>query len=503
MTNQSKYDFSINTRQSKVAILLIIYKFYKAIVRGILPIIAIFLFGSGGNKSVYIYTSLIVISIIVFTMSILSYYRFYFRIENEELYIEKGVFKKVKLNIPFERIQTVNFEQNLVLQLFDKYKVEVDTAGSAQKEFSFDALDKNIAEELRSYILDRKQESQIELTDEKKLIEEKESSTNDHIYTLSFTDLIKVGLTENHLKAGGWLLAVIAYFYSLFNDIGYQVEDEIEEGVKTVLDTFIETKVLIIGIIAIPSLFILISVVRTCMKYYQLKFDRIKNGFKIYSGLLNRKEYSAPDSKIQKVAWGDNPLRRIFGIFVIYFKQARSMDGERNKSISIPILSKMKISRVLRYLYGGDVDKKMHRFDVSRHFFIRGFLYFILIPSVIGGFLGYYLENMWMLAGVVIYFIYFTISRYIQWNKAAYFINDLFIQRKKGIYGNYFELIPWYKIQSIELNQTIYQRRYNLANVHLHTAAGTTTIPYIPLGQAQKIRDYGLYIAETDSREWM
>ncbi len=500
MTNQNKYDFSINTRQSIVAIILLIVKFYKVIVRGALPIIAVFIFGAKDNRALYAYVVIAVVSIIVFVMAILSYYRFYFRIENNELYIEKGVFKKTKLNIPFERIQTVNFEQNILLQIFGKYKVEVDTAGSSKKEFSFDALDKDIAEQLREHILDNKSSREISENkfDEVESVPRIESGAP--LFNLSIGDLLKVGITENHLKAGGWLIAVLGYFFSLSNDFGFKIEDEIEKNIEGInLDI-----VLFIGsFIALLLLFVTISLIRTSLKYYNLRFERMRSGFKIFSGLLNRKEYSAPDNKIQKVAWGDNPLRRIFGIFIIYFKQAKSVEGDRNKSLSVPIMDIKNVDQVLAYLYGDEINEKMLSFGISKHFFIRTFIYFIMLPSMCGVAFGIYLGLKLLVIISILYFIYFSIIRYVQWKKSGFLINDKFLKRKKGVYGDYNEIIPWYKVQSIELIQSIYQRRYDIANLTIHTAAGSTNLPYIPLGQAQKLRDYALYIAESSTKEWM
>lgn len=495
--NLNKYDFSENTRQSKVAIILLVIKFYKTIVRQALPFIAIFIIGSAKKSITSIYITILAISILVFIMAILSYLKFYFRLENGELIIEKGVFKKVKLNIPFERIQTVNFEQGIILQAFNKFKVEVDTAGSAKKEFSFDALDKKIAEELREYILDRK----MQLGDVEELeAVDKEQQEGKNIFHLTIPDLLKVGITENHLKAGAWLFAVAGYLFSLSSDFGFKLEDEIEKNIKGISIDVLYFAAAGIGILV---LFVLISMIRTILKYYNLRFDRMRNGFKVYSGLLNRKEYSAPDSKIQKVSWGDNPLRRLFGIFMVYFKQAKSVESDRNKSISVPILEERSISKVLEYLYGGEINEKMHSFSLSGHFFMRMFLYFILVPSVCGIVAGVYFGITWLLVFSIIYLLYFTIARWVQWKKAAYSFNDKFIKRKKGIYGNHNEITPWYKVQSIELNQSLYQRRYDLATLVIHTAAGYTILPFIKLGQAQKLRDYGLFVAESSSREWM
>ena len=507
--NLSKYDFTVDTRQSKVAILLLIWKFYKIVIRQSLPFLAAILFGAS-KKSVYIvWGSIIVISIIVFTMAILSYLRFYFRVENNELIIQKGVFKKTKLNIPFERIQTVNFEQNLILQAFKKFKVEVDTAGSAKKEFSFDALDKDVAEQLRKSILEHKKEVQVEqriaLSEENVLeeleLDERVVFEEETILKLNIIDLLKIGLTENHIKAGAWLFAVIAYLISIANDAGIKVEEKIDTELFDNIDPGMA--MLIAAIPILIAILVIISVIRTTLRYFYLKFNRMENGFKIFSGLINRKEYSAPDNKIQKIAWGDNPLRRLFGIFIVYLKQAKSTDTDRNKSITIPVNSIDQINKTVNHLYGEEMEKEQFTFPISIHFLIRNFFYFILIPAVISIGAGYYYDENYAIIGGVVYLFYFSISTYIQYRKASFTFNDFLLKRKKGIYGNHFEIIPWYKVQSVEIVQSIYQRRRKLANMFFYTAAGSVKIPYIEFDKAKKLRDYALFKAESSEEEWM
>ena len=506
--NPSKYDFSVDTRQSKVAILLLIWKFYKIVIRQSLPFLAAILIGAS-KRSVYIvWGSIIVISLIVFTMAILSYFRFYFRVENNELIIQKGVFKKTKLNIPFERIQTVNFEQNLILQGFKKYKVEVDTAGSAKKEFSFDALDKDVAEQLRKSILEHKKEVQIEQKNASiegevgaVIFLEKQTFVEETILKLNIGDLFKIGLTENHLRAGAWLIAVVGYLFSIANDAGFKVEEKIDQGLLENLDPGMALLIAIVPILFL--IMIIISVIRTMLRHYDLKFNRMENGFKIFSGLINRKEYSAPDNKIQKIAWGDNPLRRLFGIFIVHLKQAKSADTDRNKSITIPVISIYQVHTTVQHLYGEEMDKEQYNFPISIHFLIRNFFYFILIPAITAVSVGFYLNNKYAIIGGIFYLVYLSISTYIQYRKASFSFNDFLLKRKKGIYGNHFEIIPWYKVQSVEIVQSIYQRRRKLANMYFYTAAGSVKIPYIEFNKAKKLRDYALYKAESSKEEWM
>ena len=65
------------------------------------------------------------------------------------------------------------------------------------------------------------------------------------------------------------------------------------------------------------------------------------------------------------------------------------------------------------------------------------------------------------------------------------------------------QVAQWYKIQYLQLNQSIYQRRKKLATVIIHTAAGQIKIPYIDLELAQKINNYAVFKVESSERSWI
>ena len=74
---------------------------------------------------------------------------------------------------------------------------------------------------------------------------------------------------------------------------------------------------------------------------------------------------------------------------------------------------------------------------------------------------------------------------------------------ENGILGTNFTLLKWYKVQSVKIRQSIYQRRKQIADIYFYTAAGSVKIPYIPLGKALAIKNYVLYKVESDERAWM
>jgi putative membrane protein len=58
---------------------------------------------------------------------------------------------------------------------------------------------------------------------------------------------------------------------------------------------------------------------------------------------------------------------------------------------------------------------------------------------------------------------------------------------RKGILGEEFVLINWYKLQTVVIQQSIYQRKKGLATVVINSASGALKLPYIPLKKASNL----------------
>jgi len=213
-----------------------------------------------------------------------AFFKYYFYLEEDELIIKSGVFGKKLVNIPFERIQTIDFEQNIVHQIFNVVALKIDTAGSAKSEFKFDALDRKTAEELRTMILQKKKNlvkssSAVILQDEP-LVEKAET-----IFTLSPLDLVKVGITENHFHSFWLIFAAVMYFMQSVDDLGYNVWNYLEDFNESIF--FKSVALIASAIVFFIVISFLYSLIRTILRYYNLKFQRTDTGFKIIAGLFN------------------------------------------------------------------------------------------------------------------------------------------------------------------------------------------------------------------------
>lgn len=82
-------------------------------------------------------------------VSVLSWWRYTFQLVDGELVVTKGVLRNDRLTVAFGRIQSIVIEQELLHRLTGLVKVVVDTAGSTQREFTIDAVERPVAEELQ------------------------------------------------------------------------------------------------------------------------------------------------------------------------------------------------------------------------------------------------------------------------------------------------------------------------------------------------------------------
>ena len=287
MTKKNDLDFLLEPRrQSSIAIFLILLKSFRVILSQAWPIFIALIFNPTKSKDTYFALVIIGITAASAIRSIILYFKFYYYVKDDELIIEKGIFQKTKLNVPFDRIQTINFKENILHQFFNVVSLEIDTAGSKGNELSITALKKDKAIAIREFLLSQKKSIPPILFSAEELEEEIETPEEELLH-LSSIDLIKIGVSQNHLKTAA---IVFAFMFTSMDYIENITGWKLEDGIDSILGSSSNT--LLIGLITIGPAFViiafLISLVRTVFRYHELRFIKTSIGFKVISGLFTR-----------------------------------------------------------------------------------------------------------------------------------------------------------------------------------------------------------------------
>ena len=494
------------TRQSRVAIGIILIKFIRFTLRSFWPLVLSLFIGRKAGNSFEEVIGYVALGIAALNLlgSVLTYFRFYFHIEEGAFIIDKGVLKKTKTNIPFERIQTINLQQNLLHQMFGVVSLEIDTAGAKKSELTIDALRKEDAEALRKYILEEREQLVDKTSQESAQVTtaEREEEVEETILSLSITDLFKVGVSQNHLKS---MAILFAFVFSTLNELTDDVEDLVREQLSG-FEEYVVTNSWIVflgSVIIVAIIAFLYSLINTVLKNFELKLSTRKRGLKLVRGLFNREEISINRSKVQTISWSDNPLRKAFKMFTLEIEQAGSAQADQLKAkIKIPGCYHQQVKHVVQMVFPFDISSEHEKHRVSHLLRYRLWLTVSLLPALVVILPAYYFWNpnaLWLLLGIPPSLL--AIELY--YRKRSFELTAEMLRNNKGTFGNTHEIIQLYKVQAVIIKQSWYQRRKNLATVELSTAAGDISIPFIAMEKAEALENYVLYKVESSTEKWM
>ena len=498
----NKEDFSQFRRQSQKGILVIyiniLYKALKAF--WFLLFLFIQKFSEiSEDKLVYIYIGIAALLIFFLIRAFLIFKNFQFKIAHNHFILKKGILKKTNTSIPFDRIQNINFKQNIIQQIINVHEVNIETAGSSKAEISIKALSYKEASALKQAItiLDTNSSaiSNIE-TVEKPLLK------------VDFFTLIKVSLTENHLQSLLVLLAVLVGFFQQINDLFDRL------GKQDLLDNYITKNtsslesniLLIVGFLILLSVIaVLSSVVRVVLRHFNLTVFLKNSTLEIYQGLTTKKSVILKKDKVQHITISQNPIKKRLGISFITFKQAISGKVKKKQDKIIKIVG-CKVTQVLAIkdlLFPDEnFDDLVQNFSDS---YFRMRLYFrcvlVLIIINIGLYLGFGNSAIFWINSLLIP-IFISVTE-LSFKKRYYLFNTDVLIVGSGTIETHTTYLPFFKVQNVALKQTLFQAQKNVADIVFQTASGKIKIPCIPMERAQHIYNYTLFKIETSQKLWM
>ena len=494
-------NFTQFRRQSKKGILVIylniLYKALKAFW------LLLFLFVQKFSKITestltYIYLGVALLLLFFLVRAFLIFKNFQFKIENKHFILKKGILKKTNTSIPFDRIQNINFKQNIIQQIIGVHEVNIETAGSSKAEISIKALSYKDASALKQAITIVAVEDDLEVLeiDDKPLLE------------IGFLSLMKVSFTENHLQSLLLLIAVLIGFFQQISDLFNSL------GKRDVLDTYISENatsvennvLLIVGFLILLSVIaVLSSIVRVVLRHFNLKVFVKNNSLEIYQGLTTKKSIILKKDKVQHITISHNPIKKKLGISFITFKQAISgkIKKKQDKIIKIVGCEALQVTAIKNLLFPEEnldnIVKNLSDSYYKYRLYLRSTFILILLN------LGLYLatKNSLVFTINLILLPVFILAIEINFRKRYYLFNSNLLLVGQGVIETHKTYLPFFKVQNVKLKQTIFQVRKNVADIVFQTASGKVKIPCIQLDKAQEIYNYTLFKVETSQKSWM
>ena len=135
-------------RTSPIAVLFFLVHAISKLSINALPAIAVgfaaFASATGGRKTLIV-SGIMGFAGLAIVASVLSWLRFRYCIDGDRVLVRSGILQREELSVKFDRIQNVNIREPLYMRPFGLALLNIDTAGSGEKEIILGGIPKPLA----------------------------------------------------------------------------------------------------------------------------------------------------------------------------------------------------------------------------------------------------------------------------------------------------------------------------------------------------------------------
>jgi len=450
----------------------------------------------------FVIIGIIVLLFLQLLYSYKSYLNFKFHINGNRFFLREGVFKFTDTDVPFDRIQNININQNLIQQVLNVVGLEIETAGQGSAEIKIKALLREDANVLKEILLKNKSEENLiepALEDDHTKDSKKIKKT---LFRIDIGRLLKVGLSANYLKGFG---LVFVFFMSLFqyvedffkNLYDVDVTDQYLSQLNTTIGVFVSLAV----IITIISF--LVTVISSVVKYFEFKITQLRTDFEVEYGLFKRINQVIKKSKTQVFELETNPIKDLFKIKSVFVSQASSQELTDKKKIGLVGLTGKEVQVLFESLFELKYNQEFVVSRSSKRLIFRWISIYTLICVALGLSLYFWTQNIFILIIPVLLFSLLLFVAFKKIKKSYVGVNgDLILVHSGSIHTNK-KYIATHKIQSLAIKRNLFQQRNQHADLIINTASGSERINYLKLDDALKIMNFLNYKVESSTLSWI
>lgn len=496
-------NFNQPQRQSSVGILVMFIDSLQKFGRAFFPLILIFIFKSDKFNLLYLILMISAVLLFVGVVAYLKYINFTFYIddENDEFIIQDGIVNKTKTTIQLNKIQQVNINQSLIQRLIGVYALEVDTAGSDNKEGSIKAVSHSLALALKAKLLENTHKTVPAIDTENAV--ETAPEIGSPFLKIDLISLIKVGITSNYVKSIGLLLT---FFFTIMENLENIGKDDVinEDQIESFITSNSVWYSALMGILIMFTIIFVINIARTVIKYFNYTIAKQKGSLLLSYGLINTKSTIVKPEKVQMVTVTRNYFQKKLNVLEIRIKQAVRDEKQHSKSqIEVPGCNKSEKNEIIKLIF-----KQLPIKDemLKPNFRKLGFSIFMIIIVPLSGFFiiaGISPKVMDYSSFVFVYTAFFLIILIFGFRNYRLFVSDNHIIKQSGAWDIDNEIIEIDKIQAVSTSQLFWHKSLNIGSLTLHTAGGNVSFQLGNYKRINELVNLWLYKIETSNSNWM
>lgn len=404
----------------------------------------------------------------------LAYYqRFRYRTTEDTFDVTSGVVSRRDREVPLGRVQNVDVRQNVIQRALGIAAVHVETAGGGETEVTLQYVDEREAKRLQR-VLRRKARGSDADGETDRADDEYEDDEEELLFEIRPSELALLSVFT--IDPGASVLGGVAVSFAS----GFDPTTLVPFGL-------IEGDLPGSGLVALAwavALFVLaawvLSATLTFSRYYGFRLTRVGDELHYERGLVQRYSGTIPLGKVQTLTVTESVPFRWFGYASLAVETAGYAPGQsdsRGSESAIPLAERDRVLSLARAIEPfGPVDplQSIPKRARERYAVRYGAVVVLLVAA------GYALATWvgvvrdWYAIAALALAV--PVAAHLKWASRGYRAGDRYFLARTGFWRRTTKVVPYYRVQAVLFQQTIFQRRRGLASVTADTASSASLL---------------------------
>jgi putative membrane protein len=454
-----------------------------------LPLVVLLFTGRGNSWELW---GLVGAGVLVL-VSLAQYFTYRFRVDHEGIVIRSGIFHRNLRNIPFQRIHNVALHQTLLHRIFGVAEVKLESAGGMTAEGEMRVLSLADAQALEELVRSHgKAKAAIDADDAAA-----QESAPTELLVLPTSEVVRLGLISNR-----GMIVVAAAFGVLAQTSSGLVGDVLEGWVDAGLGFSREMQLGLlgaaIGVVALLMVAVvalrLLSVVLALLQYHGFTLTENGNRLSAQRGLLTRMRANMPRRRIQAWSLRESLTHRWFGRRSLRVDSAsmETVNDQRSLRDLAPVATPAAMDELIRHLLPQANWPMTQWRPLHPRAWRRQFLFPAVAAIALTAAFTWF-HGLWGLLALLLVPLLLVRAR-IWARHAGYSEEAGLIAVREGWLDKRWRFAETRKLQSLQLNQSPFDRRHGMASLLMDTAGASPFEPplrirYLPVDEARALHD--------------
>jgi len=420
------------------------------------------------------------------------YQRFEYVLTESTFDIDSGVLSRRSREIPYERIQNVSIDRNVLERALGLSEVRLETAGGSGAEAHLQYVRAAEADRLQDEVGERARRSREETgrtgrrTAEEGAPADEAGPAPDAVRDEAAGRPAAAGtgaagpqrerlfeLTGRELTVLGLVSLDARYLPFVLFALGAlpgSVDLEGEGGALALLA--IAGAILVFTLLAAG-----VSAAFSVANYYGFQLDRLGEELRYERGLLQRYSGTIPLEKVQALTVTENPLARWVGYASLTVETAGFSPGQSGGSqAAVPIARRERVLELATEIEPTEIPAFETPPKRARTRYVARYTIIVALgvaTAFAASSAGFWIGPWWSPAVAM---VLVPIAAQLKWRNIGYALTDDHVITRHGFWSRSTKIVPYHRVQTVADSQTIFQRRRRLATVHVDVAGSQSLV---------------------------